>query len=161
MNTTAQSNAAAKREAWGRLRKLPSGRWQVRYPGPDGTTYTARTDQDRPLTFLTKTDARTWLAGVQSKMARGLWEPPEEIAARLQAELEIEQVRDGFVIGDPRWSYWLSAASNALGRSSGLVSSSCFPSRKKVGVPETFSARPALKSFSTRSCVAGSATALS
>ena len=43
-----------KRENWGSLRKLPSGRWQARYPGPDGTTYTARTDQDRPLTFLTK-----------------------------------------------------------------------------------------------------------
>lgn len=38
-----------KRENWGSLRKLPSGRWQARYPGPDGTTYTARTDQDRRI----------------------------------------------------------------------------------------------------------------
>ncbi len=117
MSTTAQSNAAAKREAWGRLRKLPSGRWQVRYPGPDGTTYTARTDQDRPLTFLTKTDARTWLAGVQSKMARGLWEPPEEIAARLQAELEIEQAQSlGFEEYSNRWLEMIRTEPNRSGK---------------------------------------------
>ena len=53
MSTTKKENSAGKREAWGRLRKLPSGRWQVRYPGPDGNTYTARADDDKPLTFFT------------------------------------------------------------------------------------------------------------
>ena len=121
MSTTAQSNAAAKREAWGRLRKLPSGRWQVRYPGPDGTTYTARTDQDRPLTFLTKTDARTWLAGVQSKMARGLWEPPEETAAKLQAELEIEQAQSlGFEEYSKRWLEMIRTEPNRSGKKRAL-----------------------------------------
>lgn len=38
--------------------------------------HTARTDADKPLTFLTKTDARTWLARVQTKIACDLWEPP-------------------------------------------------------------------------------------
>lgn len=59
MSTQERENSAKKREAWGRLRKPPSDRWQVRYPGPDGEIYTARTDDDKPLTFLTKTDART------------------------------------------------------------------------------------------------------
>src|SRR5699024_11411172 len=86
-------NSAGKREAWGRLRKLPSGRWQVRYPGPDGNTYTARTDDDKPLTFFTKTDARTWLASVHTQIARGEWEPPEARAARLRAEAGAEQAR--------------------------------------------------------------------
>lgn len=72
MSTTKKQTAASKREGWGSLRKLPSGRWQARYPGPDGEMYTARTDDDKPLTFLTKTDARTWLAGVHTKIARGL-----------------------------------------------------------------------------------------
>lgn len=76
MNVKKLSNVTVKREAWGRLRKLPCGRWQVRCPGLDGVTYTARTDQNKLLTFLTKIDARVWLAGVQTKMARGLWEPP-------------------------------------------------------------------------------------
>lgn len=79
--------SGAKRESWGSLRKLPSGRWQVRYPGPDGKTYTARTDEDKPRTFLTKTDARTWLASLQTRMERGLWEPLEVTAARLRAEV--------------------------------------------------------------------------
>jgi hypothetical protein len=81
MSEQKQQKAAKRREAWGRLRKLPSGRWQARYPGPDGVMHTARTDDDRPLTFLTKTDARTWLAGVQTKIACDLWEPPATLAA--------------------------------------------------------------------------------
>lgn len=117
MSTTVQSKAAAKREAWGRLRKLPSGRWQVRYPGPDGTTYTARTDQDKPLTFLTKTDARTWLAGVQTKMARGLWEPPDEIAARLEAEQETERAQSlGFEEYSARWLELIRTEPNRSGK---------------------------------------------
>ena len=59
--TMADTTAKQRREAWGRLRKLPSKRWQARYTGPDGTLYSARTDDDRPLTFLTKGDARAWL----------------------------------------------------------------------------------------------------
>ncbi|WP_420733991.1 hypothetical protein [Brevibacterium luteolum] len=98
MSTTKKENSAGKREAWGRLRKLPSGRWQVRYPGPDGITYTARTDDDKPLTFFTKTDARTWLASVHTKIARGEWEPPEVRAARLKAEAEVEQARRSALI---------------------------------------------------------------
>lgn len=44
MSTTrATGISAAKREGWGSLRKLPSGRWQARYPAPDGETYPART----------------------------------------------------------------------------------------------------------------------
>ena len=104
MSTTTQASTAVKREAWGRLRKLPSGRWQVRYPGPDGKTYTARTDEDKPLTFLTKTDARTWLASLQTRMARGLWEPPEVTAARLRAEVAAEAaISMGFDEYAERW----------------------------------------------------------
>lgn len=73
MSITKHESSPARREAWGRLRKLPSGRWQARYPGPDGKTYSARTQDDKPLTFFTKTDARTWLASVHTKIARGEW----------------------------------------------------------------------------------------
>ena len=80
--------SATKRESWGSLRKLPSGRWQARYPGPDGETYTARTDDDKSLTFLTKTDARRWLAAVQTRISLGQWEPPAVVAARNRADGE-------------------------------------------------------------------------
>jgi len=82
-----------RRAAWGSLRKLPSGRWQARYPGPDGLTYSARTEANKSLTFLTKTDARVWLAAMQTKIARGEWQPPEKHAAQLRQEVEEEKAR--------------------------------------------------------------------
>ncbi|MGO0577800.1 tyrosine-type recombinase/integrase [Ornithinimicrobium panacihumi] len=104
MSTQEREKSVKKREAWGRLRKLPSGRWQARYPGPDGEMYTARTDDDKPLTFLSKTDARTWLAGVHTKIARDLWEPPSVLAARLRAEAEADKARSiGFAEYAERW----------------------------------------------------------
>lgn len=89
----ATETTTVRREAWGSLRKLPSGRWQARYPAPDGETYTARTEDDKPLTFLTKTDARTWLAGVHTKIARHEWEPPTTLASRRRAEVAAEKAR--------------------------------------------------------------------
>ncbi len=94
MSTTrATGIAAARREGWGSLRKLPSGRWQARYPAPDGETYPARTEDEKPLTFLTKTDARTWLAGMHTTIARGEWTPPSTVAARRRAEAAAEKAR--------------------------------------------------------------------
>ncbi|QPS33594.1 tyrosine-type recombinase/integrase [Brevibacterium casei] len=104
MSTTTKRETATKRETWGSLRKLPSGRWQARYPAPDGEMYPARTEDDKPLTFLTKTDARTWLAGVHTKIARGEWEPPSIVAARRRAEAEAEEARSiGFAEYAERW----------------------------------------------------------
>lgn len=121
MSTTKKENSAGKREAWGRLRKLPSGRWQVRYPGPDGNTYTARTDDDKPLTFFTKTDARTWLASVHTQIARGEWEPPEARAARLRAEAGAEQARSiGFAEYANRWIELIRTQPNRSGKKRAL-----------------------------------------
>lgn len=107
MSTTkATESAAVRREAWGSLRKLPSGRWQARYPAPGGETYTARTEDDKPLTFLTTTDARTWLAAVHTKIARREWEPPSVLAARRRAEAAAERARSiGFSELDQAWEY--------------------------------------------------------
>jgi len=54
---------------FGRVRKLPSGRWQARYLGPDGL--------DRSLgTFTTKANANQALAKVELDMASGSWLDP-------------------------------------------------------------------------------------
>ena len=87
----ATGTPSARREAWGSLRKLPSGRWQARYPAPDGETYTARTEDDKPLTFVTKTDARAWLASVHTKIARHEWEAPSALAERRHPQADNEQ----------------------------------------------------------------------
>ena len=57
------------RRQFGRVRKLPSGKWQARYLGPDGL--------DRSLgTFPTKGNANQALAHVELQMASGAWLDP-------------------------------------------------------------------------------------
>lgn len=61
---------AQKRRRFGRVRRLPSGRWQARYAGPDGR------DRPAPNTFATKGDAERWLAAVETDLGRGQWLDP-------------------------------------------------------------------------------------
>lgn len=115
--TTTRATGVQRREGWGSLRKLPSGRWQARYPAPDGETYTARTDDDKPLTFLTKTDARAWLASVHSRIARQTWEPPTAMAARRRAEVDAEKMRSvGFAEYAERWMTAIRTQPNRSGK---------------------------------------------
>ena len=60
----------SSRRRFGTVRKLPSGRWQVRYHDAIGNRFTA------PDTFATKTDAQRWLAAVETDLARGDWNDP-------------------------------------------------------------------------------------
>lgn len=58
------------RRRFGRLRQLPSGRWQARYTGPDGR------ERSAPDTFATKTAADRWLSGVETDLSRTQWIDP-------------------------------------------------------------------------------------
>ncbi|MGH3550372.1 MAG: tyrosine-type recombinase/integrase [Pseudonocardiaceae bacterium] len=62
--------------SFGNVRKRASGRWQARYAGPDGRTYSARRADGGSLTFETKGDAEAWLALRQSEIVRHEWAPP-------------------------------------------------------------------------------------
>src|SRR3954471_6897284 len=59
------------RRNFGTIRRLPSGRYQGRYPGPDGRLRTA------PDTFESRPDAARFLAAVETDMRRGLWSDPK------------------------------------------------------------------------------------
>jgi integrase len=59
-----------RRRRFGRIRQLPSGRWQARYPGPDGQQHTA------PSTFDRKRDAEQFLAETETDLLRGDWFDP-------------------------------------------------------------------------------------
>ncbi len=61
---------------FGSIRKLPSGRYQARYKGPDGVTYAARQDNGQALTFATMGDADGWLSLRRSEILRNAWLPP-------------------------------------------------------------------------------------
>lgn len=58
------------RRRFGNVRELRSGRFQARYPGPDGQMRTA------PTTFDTKKSAEQWLTVTESEMLRGDWLDP-------------------------------------------------------------------------------------
>lgn len=55
------------RRRFGKLRKLPSGRWQASFIGPNGQR------QYAPNTFRTKTDADRWLVSVEADINKGAW----------------------------------------------------------------------------------------
>lgn len=118
MSTTQKTGrVASRREGWGRIRKLPSGRWQARYPAPDGRMYTARTEDDKSLTFLTKTDARTWLAGMHTRISRGEWEPPAVVAKRRRADAAADEARSiGFTTYAKRWTEMIRTQPNRAGK---------------------------------------------
>ncbi|MFJ9612555.1 tyrosine-type recombinase/integrase [Streptomyces noursei] len=63
---------AGKKRRFGAIRKLPSGRHQARYPGPDGVMRPA------PETFRTKTDAERWLVKIEAQISEGRWLDPSE-----------------------------------------------------------------------------------
>jgi len=71
-------NAKGRRRRFGAVRRLPSGRYQARYPGPDGVT--------RPAddTFETKTDAEVWLARKEAEIFDCDWIDPDAGAVLLR-----------------------------------------------------------------------------
>jgi hypothetical protein len=64
------------RRGFGRIRKLPSGRWQASYVAPD----LRRTNA--PITFTTKADAEGWLGLERQKILLGEFGRHEPPAAR-------------------------------------------------------------------------------
>ncbi|MFI9780119.1 tyrosine-type recombinase/integrase [Streptomyces sp. NPDC051956] len=64
-------NDKGRRRRFGSVRKLPSGRFQARYRGPDGLMRTA------DKTFATQTDADRWLVKQEAKILDGDWRNPD------------------------------------------------------------------------------------
>lgn len=78
------------RRQFGRIRRLASGRWQARYPGPDGV--------DRSLgTYDTKLTAHRALVSLEQTITRGDWVSPalrdQTLAEYARAWLASRQLR--------------------------------------------------------------------
>jgi integrase len=65
------ANGKGHRRRFGTIRKLPSGRYQARYSGPDGVTYPADD------TFATKGEAERWLILKEAEILDGDWINPD------------------------------------------------------------------------------------
>lgn len=68
-----------RRRSWGKIRQLPSKRYQASYVGPDLVRHTA------PTTFTSKLDAEHWLADERRRIERDEWTPPAQRAAEKHA----------------------------------------------------------------------------
>jgi hypothetical protein len=64
-------NSKGRRRRFGSVRRLPSGRYQARYAGPDGVM--------RPAddTFGTKSKAEDWLTLKEAELLEGAWIDPD------------------------------------------------------------------------------------
>lgn len=65
------------RSGFGSTRKLPSGRYQARYPDPDGVPMNA------PMTFATKAEAEAHISQVRADRSRGTYLDPRRGERRL------------------------------------------------------------------------------
>jgi hypothetical protein len=65
------------RRSFGAIRKLPSGRSQASYIGPDMVRHTAAT------TFESKIDAEGWLAQQRRRIESGEWTEPKATKLRV------------------------------------------------------------------------------
>ena len=63
------ANSKGTKARFGNVRRLPSGRYQARYVGPDGHSHQAHT------TFDTIGDAETWLSTIRADIVRDTWNP--------------------------------------------------------------------------------------
>lgn len=83
----------ADHRGFGYVRRLPSGRYQASYVGPDTLRHNARE------TFQTRGDAERWLGAEQALIASGSWSSPAaRVAARSRA-LTFGQYADRWMTG--------------------------------------------------------------
>jgi hypothetical protein len=70
------------RRGFGNIRKLPSGRFQIRYPGPDGRIRSGSETYER------KGDAERALSLVEAQIIKGEWTDPERGKIKLREHAE-------------------------------------------------------------------------
>lgn len=80
------------RRGFGRLRKLPSKRWQAAYTGPDGIVYSAQG------TFEYEDAARGWLHQERRLIEDDEWlPPPERVRRRVRSRETVQEFADGWL----------------------------------------------------------------
>ena len=67
------------RRSFGSIRERSSGRFQVRYKGPDGAVHTA------PLTYPTMRDAEAYLSVIEADIIRQSWRAPSSVTEQLSS----------------------------------------------------------------------------
>jgi integrase len=71
-HTLATTRTRREKRSFATIRRLPSGRYQVRYTGTDGARHPA------PRTFAARADAEGWITNKRREIDRGLWDDADE-----------------------------------------------------------------------------------
>jgi integrase len=82
---------ARERRSFGRLRRLPSGRYQAIYQAPDGKLHTAK------ATFGARDDAESWLSDRRKEIDRELWNPGAAKAAKKKPSITFATYADRWI----------------------------------------------------------------
>ena len=111
------------RRAFGSIRKGRSGRFEVRYTGPDGGKYTAG------RSFIRKADASAFLAHVEAEISEGTWTSPKDARERERAqELAAERASTTFAAWSERWL----ASLERLGRTPKTIQTHTYRMRQLI-----------------------------
>jgi integrase len=86
---------ARTRRTFGSIRRLPSGRYQVRYTHPDGTYVTA------PTTFTARVEAETWLGDRRREIETGEYRPQTKPAPITFGDYSATWLANRHVAGRP------------------------------------------------------------
>ena len=111
------------RRAFGSIRKARSGRFEVRYTGPDGGKYTAG------RSFVRKADASAFLAHVEAEISEGTWTSPKEARERDRAQ---EAAAERAAITFAAWSERWLASLERLGRTPKTIQTHTYRMRQLV-----------------------------
>lgn len=84
----------ANHRGFGHLRRLPSGRWQASYVGPDLARHNA------PSTFAAKVHAERWLADEHSRIERGEW-MPSRVRGKVRGPRTFEDYATAWIASRP------------------------------------------------------------
>lgn len=98
------------RKVFGRIEKLPSGRYRARHPNP---TPGSAERIPAPSTFSTKGAAQTWLNTRQDAIAGGTWVHPDDAAVARQAT-QAEDARKAVAFGVYA-EKWVATRTNSTG----------------------------------------------
>ncbi|WP_336879553.1 site-specific integrase [Rhodococcus globerulus] len=98
------------RKVFGRIEKLPSGRYRARHPDP---TPGSAERIPAPSTFSTKGAAQTWLNTQQDAIAGGTWVHPDD-AAVVQQATQAEKARKAVAFGVYA-EKWVATRTNSKG----------------------------------------------
>lgn len=101
----------ARRQGFGNVSKLPSGRYRARYRDPRAQAPQVGPWVNAPYTFTLKAEAEQWLARARTSITNGTWQHPDDLRAEAEARESARLTRQRLeAVTVAEWAeQWLAA----------------------------------------------------